>query len=83
MDNRGIFQVTIIPGQCWGRKVGEDSGVGACRLCVEICPEVFEKPIVNFGAFVRPDADFAPYGNKIHRAALDCPVEAITVTLSQ
>ena len=82
MDDRQSFQVTINPAHCWGRKVGEDSGVGACRLCVEICPEVFEKPIVNFGAFVRPDADLASHRDKIGLAALDCPVEAIVVTSS-
>ncbi len=79
MQPKRTLSVVIIPGKCWGSIVCEDTGVGACQLCVDLCPEVFEKPIANFCAFVRPDADIAMYENEIHNAVLSCPVEAIEV----
>ncbi|MDA1348350.1 MAG: hypothetical protein O3A47_05720 [Chloroflexi bacterium] len=80
METERILGAVIIPGKCWGSNVCEDTGLGACQLCVDLCPEVSEKPIVNFSAFVRPDADLAPYEDKIRHVALSCPVEAIDVT---
>ena len=80
METKRTLWVVIIPGRCWGSNVCEDTSLGACQLCVDLCPEVFEKPIVNFSAFVRPDADLARYQNKIRHVALSCPVEAIEVT---
>jgi hypothetical protein len=80
LETERILGAVIIPGRCWGSNVCEDTGLGACQLCVDLCPEVFAKPIVNFTAFVRPDADLAPYEDKIRQVALCCPVEAIEVT---
>ena len=56
--------------------------MGACQLCVDLCPQVFEKPIVNFSAFVRADAYLGPYMDEIRQVALRCPVEAIEITSS-
>ena len=80
MGTERTLGAVVNPGKCWGSNVSEDSVVGACQLCVDLCAEVFEKPIVNFSAFVRPDADLARYQNKIRHVALSCPVEAIEVT---
>ena len=80
MDAERTLEAVVNPGKCWGSNVGEDTGVGACQFCVDLCPEVFEKPIVNFSAFVRPGADLAPHEDKIRHIALGCPVEAIEVT---
>jgi ferredoxin len=80
LETERTLGAVIVPGRCWGSNVSEDTGLGACQLCVDLCPEVFEKPIVNFTAFVRPDADLAPYEDEIRQVALSCPVEAIEVT---
>lgn len=60
--------------------VGEDSGAGACQLCVELCPEVFEKPFHSSCARVRPDAVPALHMACVAEAARHCPVEAIRIT---
>ncbi len=80
LETRRTFGVEIFPGRCWGSKVCEDTGLGACQLCVDLCPEVFEKPIVNFTAFVRPDVDLSSYEDRIRHVALCCLEEAIEVT---
>jgi ferredoxin len=80
MEDKRILNAVVNPGKCWGSNVGEDSGVGACQLCVDICPEVFEKPIANFCAFVRPEVDLLSHESEIQQAARNCPVEAIAVT---
>ena len=71
------LRVVVEPGRCWGSIIGEDSAQGACRLCVETCPEVFEKPLANRCAHVRPWVDPARYVAQILRAVEDCPVDAI------
>lgn len=70
-------RVVIKPDRCWGRVVGEDSDQGACQLCVETCPEVFEKPLANRCAQVRPSIDTAQYVARIRQAVDACPVAAI------
>ena len=77
MDRMSVF---IKPGSCWGRIVGEDSGSGACDLCVQICPAVFEKPTPGRCARVRTRADVAGHAEQILRAVQGCPVDAIRVT---
>lgn len=71
------LRVVVEPGRCWGRIIGEDSDQGACRLCVEICPEVFEKPVANRCAHVPPGVDPVRYIAQILRAVEACPVNAI------
>jgi len=71
------YTASIAPNACWGRIVGEDSGGGACQLCVEICPEVFEKPVANRCARIRSNVKLAPYASRIRQAAEGCPVNAI------
>ena len=80
LETRRTFGAEIFPGRCWGSRICEDTGVGACQLCVDLCPEVFEKPIVNFTALVRPYVDLSSYEDQIRHVALCCPVEAIEVT---
>jgi ferredoxin len=77
-----ILTAAVEIGQCWGRVVSEDSGTGACDLCVQICPEVFEKPMANRCARVRAGVDLATYTDRVVRAARRCPVNAIHVTPS-
>lgn len=71
--------VSIEPGDCWGKIIGEDSGSGACDLCVQICPAVFEKPAPDQCARVRPNADVTGYAEQVRLAAQSCPVDAICV----
>jgi len=71
------YTAWIAPNACWGRIVGEDSGGGACQLCVEICPEVFEKPVANRCARIRSNVKLALYASRIRQAAEGCPVNAI------
>lgn len=73
------ISAAIEPGLCCGRLIGEDSGVGACELCVQICPEVFEKPVEDRCARVRADADLAGHAEQVFRAARECLVNAIQV----
>lgn len=73
------LQVVVETGRCWGRVIGEDSDQGACQLCVETCPEVFEKPLANRCAQVRPGIDAAQYVARIRKVAESCPVGAIHV----
>jgi ferredoxin len=77
MRRRVICRVTVEPGGCWGRLVGEDSGQGACRACVDICPEVFEKPEHDQCARAKAGVDPSPHLHAIHRAMRACPGEAI------
>ncbi|MEE8443193.1 MAG: ferredoxin [Dehalococcoidia bacterium] len=79
MKQAQMLHVEIEQGQCWGQHVSEDTGLGACQLCVELCPEVFEKPIANWCAFARPDVDATPHLEKVYEAIGNCPVEAIQV----
>lgn len=76
MDRISVF---IESRRCWGRILGEDSGTGACDLCVQICPEVFEKPTPDRCARVRAQADAASHAAHVRRAAERCPVDAIRV----
>ncbi len=76
------FCVFIEPGECWGRIVGEDSDTGACQVCVEMCPEVFEKPGANRCARTRSDVDPAAYAGRVYQVAQCCPVDAIRITNS-
>lgn len=71
------LQVVVEPDRCWGRVAGEDSDQGACQLCVETCPEVFEKLLANRCAEVRPGIDAAQYLARIRQALERCPVGAI------
>jgi len=66
-------------GNCWGRTISEDSGDGACDLCVQVCPEVFEKPAPDQCAWVRPNVDVTSYLEQVRLAAQSCPVDAIRV----
>ena len=77
MDRMSAF---IEPGSCWRRIVGEDRGDGACDLCVQICPAVFEKPTRGRCARVRVHADLAGHAEQVLRAVQGCPVDAIRVT---
>ncbi|MBI4164527.1 MAG: ferredoxin [Acidobacteria bacterium] len=77
---RRRLQVLIEPGSCWGKNVAEDSGTGACQTCVEICPEVFEKPAPDRCARTRPGVNPRLYARLVFRAAQWCPVNAIRVT---
>lgn len=74
---RRTFSVSVMQGVCWGKITGDDNDQGACSLCVDICPEVFEKPYPNQCAQVRPDVDLAPYLVRIRRAVRMCPAQAI------
>lgn len=71
------LRVVVEPGRCWGSIIGEDSDQGACGLCVEICPEVFEKPLASRCAHVLPGVDPGRYVAQILRAVEACPVDAI------
>lgn len=71
------LRVVVEPGRCWGSIIGEDSDQGACRLCVETCPEVFEKPLANRCAHVRPGVDPGRHVAQILRTVEACPVDAI------
>lgn len=81
-QSKSTVRVLVATGRCWGRIIGEDSGVGACQLCVETCPEVFEKPLSNRCASVRPDVDPTPYLARVRQAAKVCPVNAIHLVKS-
>lgn len=59
--------------------MGEDSGAGACQICVEICPEVFEKPAPDHCARARLDVNPGAYAAEVRHAARTCPVDAIRV----
>ena len=75
-----IAGVSIDPRSCWGRYVSEDSDTGACQVCVELCPGVFEKPVPNECARVRPEAEFERYSDLIAQAVRRCPVNGIRIT---
>lgn len=80
MATRGwIAGVTIDPRSCWGQYIGEDSDAGACQVCVELCPAVFEKPAPDECARVRPNAIFEQHSDLIVQAARRCPVNGIRV----
>ena len=81
-QSKSRFRVLVVTDTCWGRIVGEDSGEGACQLCVESCPEVFEKNVPNQCATIRPGVDPTPYLARVRRAAKDCPVNAIHLVKS-
>ena len=72
-----VLRVVVEPGRCWGSVIGEDSDQGACRLCVETCPDVFEKPLTNRCAHVRLGVDPGPYIAQVLQAVEACPVNAI------
>jgi ferredoxin len=65
--------VVVERGRCFGRLVGEDSGRGACALCVDACPEIFAKPLDNRPACVRLGIDPAPHLARIREAIQQCP----------
>lgn len=71
------LRVVVEPGRCWGSIIGEDSDQGACRLCVETCPDVFEKPLTNRCAHVRLGVDPGLYIAQVLQAVEACPVNAI------
>jgi ferredoxin len=71
------FEVLVEPGRCWGSRIGDDCTQGACAGCVDVCPEVFEKPEEDACARVRPGADLARYVARIHEAIDRCPSDAI------
>ncbi|MBI4586407.1 MAG: ferredoxin [Planctomycetes bacterium] len=71
------IDVIVNPGGCWGRLIGEDCDQGACDQCVQMCPEVFEKPIANACARVRLGADLARHVERIRQAIEACPSDAI------
>jgi len=75
--SRSALHVLVEPGRCWGRIIGEDTDEGACRLCVDACPEVFKKPLPNQCAGVRAGVDPTPHVARIRQAAEICPVNAI------
>ncbi|MFB6346404.1 MAG: ferredoxin [bacterium] len=69
-------------GECWGRTSGEDGQTEACRLCVETCPRVFEKPEVDRGAraktVYRVGMELTgETRSKARQAAWECPADAI------
>lgn len=74
-----IAGVTIDPWSCWGQYVGEDSDAGACQVCVELCPAVFEKPAPDECARVRPNARLKQHSDLIVQAVSRCPVNGIRV----
>jgi ferredoxin len=76
-QSKSRLHVLVATAGCWGRVIGEDSDEGACQLCVEMCPDVFEKPLANRCAQVRPGVDPTPYVARIRQAAKVCPVNAI------
>ena len=80
--SKSWFRVLVRTGTRWGRNIGEDSGEGACQLCVESCPEIFEKSLPNRCATVRPGVDPTPYLARIRRVAKACPVNAIHLVRS-
>lgn len=55
-------------------KVWIEEGCISCRLCEDICPNVFEAPDE---AEVKADADFETNEDCIKEAAESCPVEVI------
>lgn len=73
------LRVVVELGRCWGSIIGEDSDQGACRLCVETCPEIFEKPVAHRCARVRPGVDPGRFIAQVYHAVEDCPVNAIHV----
>ena len=79
MNASAHLEIVIEPGECWGRLLCEDSGAGACCLCVELCPEVFEKPFANRCARVRANSKFWKYADQIEEAVVQCPVNGIKV----
>jgi ferredoxin len=79
MESPTTYRVFIPPDRCWGSVIGDDSDQGACALCVEVCPEVFEKPAPNACARVRPGVDPAAHLAEIQRAMALCPVDAIRI----
>lgn len=74
--------VKVGENDCWGRKRGEDGQTEACRLCVNLCPEVFEKPdedrpakvrfVVQLGMNLNEDVKM-----KLRKAVWQCPSNAI------
>ncbi|MBI4219587.1 MAG: ferredoxin [Chloroflexi bacterium] len=74
-----VVGVSIDAGACWGRYVSEDSEIGACQVCVELCPAVFEKPVANECARVRPHARYENQAGLIALAAGRCPMNGIRV----
>lgn len=81
-QSKSTYRVLVEAGRCWGRMIGEDSGDGACQLCVEACPEVFEKSLPSRCANVRPGVDPTPYLARVRQAANVCPVNAIHLVKS-
>ena len=78
MHRRQIrYHVVVDCETCWGRLVGEDSDQESCRLCVDVCPEVFDKPQPNGCARSRPGVDPAPFLACVCQAVRLCPTEAI------
>lgn len=69
--------LTLEIDRCRGQFVGEDNEAGACRTCVELCPEVFERTQANPCARIRLSTQIAPYLDRVQRAVAACPVEAI------
>lgn len=83
MDHERIrYRVAVDCDACWGHLVGEDSGEESCRLCVDLCPEVFEKPRGDDCARSRPDVDPGPHVACIREAMRRCPTEAIHLSES-
>lgn len=76
-ESNFTLRVVVEPGRCWGSIIGEDSDQGACRLCVETCPDVFEKPLTNRCAHVRLGVDPGRYVVRVLQAIEACPVNAI------
>ena len=79
--SRSALHVSVEPGRCWGRIIGEDSDEGACRFCVDACPEVFEKPLPNQCARVRADVDPTQHVARVRQAVEICPVNAIFLVI--
>lgn len=79
MRQTQTVHVEVAQGQCWGQRISEDTGTGVCQLCVEVCPEVFEKPVADWCAFTRPNVDATQHIDKIYEAIARCPVEAIVI----
>jgi ferredoxin len=56
-------------------RVWVEDGCILCKLCVEMCPEVFI--VEDEVCYVREDADLDVQEEEIRQAALDCPVNVI------
>lgn len=76
---QAALRVFVEPDGCWESEVGEDSVGPVCQLCVDICPEVFEKPSADRCARARVGVDPGAFEDRVRHASACCPIDAILI----